>query len=150
MEDNKHHKSIWTRVQFHAGEERYITRLLGTYRLIFEFLFSWGISDTEKLHIESGKESAFLRVSRNGVQLLSVASLGLTAGHCQHKPVDLFEASNSEASEETKSKEIRSFVVNQPFSVFLIDLESDCVLYQARVKVPEPLSPSSELPSNCG
>ncbi|KAL5113120.1 Serpin-Z1A [Taenia crassiceps] len=107
-----------------------------------------GISDAENLHIDSGKESAFLQVSRSGIRLFSVGTLSLGTGRHQFRHPDLFEVPNLEAPGDTDPKEAHSFVVNQPFTVILIDRESDCVLYQARIKVPEPLSNSTPPTAN--
>ncbi|KAM3184948.1 hypothetical protein ACTXT7_007350 [Hymenolepis weldensis] len=108
-----------------------------------------GISDAEKVHIECGTESSFLQVSRSGVRLTAIASLGLTTEYSEYTHPDLFDVSDITSSTlAPQEKEVRSFIVNQPFSVFLIDRESDCVLYQARVKVPEAVPVSSESPNN--
>ncbi|KAM7539894.1 hypothetical protein Aperf_G00000029489 [Anoplocephala perfoliata] len=109
-----------------------------------------GISDAQNLHVGCGKESALLRVSKSGVRLLSVASLGLSTHHDQFKPVDPFEVPDSKVSKGEEMKEINSFVVNQPFAIFLVDRKSACVLYQARVKFPEPLPLPSTPSSNSG
>lgn len=106
---------------------------------VFFVVYS-GISDVENLHIDSGKESAFLQVSRSGVRLLSVGTLSLGTGRHHFKHPDLFEVPTLEAPGDMDPKEVHTFLVNQPFAVILIDRESDCVLYQARIKVPEPLS----------
>ncbi|VDK33096.1 unnamed protein product, partial [Taenia asiatica] len=105
-----------------------------------------GISDVENLHINSGKESAFLQVSRSGIRLLSVGTLSLETNQHQFRHPDLFEVPTLEAPGDVDPKEVHFFLVNQPFAVILIDRESDCVLYQARIKVPEPLS-NSTLPA---
>lgn len=108
-----------------------------------------GISDAEKLHIECGTESSFLQISRSGVRLISVASLGLTTDHSPSKNQDVFDLPDlNTPTFAPQEKEMKSFIVNQPFSVFLVDRESECVLYQARVKVPEPVFVSSESPNN--
>uniref|UniRef100_A0A0R3WTJ9 SERPIN domain-containing protein n=1 Tax=Hydatigena taeniaeformis TaxID=6205 RepID=A0A0R3WTJ9_HYDTA len=105
-----------------------------------------GISDVDNLHIDSGKESAYLQVSRSGIRLFSVGTLCLGTDRHQFRHPDLFEVPNLEEPGEMEAKDIHSFVVNQPFTVILIDRESDCVLYQARIKVPEPVS-GSKLPA---
>lgn len=108
-----------------------------------------GISDAEKMHIECGTESSFLQVSRSGVTLTAVASFGLTTEYSKYIHPDLFDVPDiTSPTPAPQEKEVRSFIVNQPFSVFLVDRESDCVLYQARVKVPEAVPVSSESPNN--
>ncbi|KAL5971636.1 hypothetical protein TSMEX_000670, partial [Taenia solium] len=102
------------------------------------------ISDVENLHINSGKESAFLQVSRSGIRLLSVGTLNLETNQHQFRHPDLFEVPTLEAPGDVDPKGLHSFLVNQPFAVILIDRESGCVLYQARIKVPEP-PPNSTL-----
>ncbi|CDS40645.1 Estrogen regulated protein EP45 [Echinococcus multilocularis] len=105
-----------------------------------------GISDVENLRIDSGKESAFLQVSRSGVRLFSVGTLSLGTGRHQFKHPDLFEVPILGPPGDGDAKEVHSFTVNQPFSVIIINRKSDCVLYQVRVKVPEPPS-NSKLPA---
>uniref|UniRef100_A0A0R3S9G4 SERPIN domain-containing protein n=2 Tax=Hymenolepis diminuta TaxID=6216 RepID=A0A0R3S9G4_HYMDI len=108
-----------------------------------------GISDAEKMHIECGTESSFLQVSRSGVRLTAVASFGLTTEYSKYIHPDLFNVPDiTSPTLAPQGKEVRSFIVNQPFSVFLVDRESECVLYQARVKVPEDVPVSSESPNN--
>ncbi len=100
-----------------------------------------GINNAEQLHIEGGSETSFLQVSKNGVRFQSVAALNLATNKRSYRHPDLFDVPELHW-QEPKDEEVKSFVVNQPFSVIIVDRESESILYNARVKVPQPASTS--------
>lgn len=98
-----------------------------------------GICDAQNLHIEGGNEVSFLQVCKNGVRFQSVAALNLTTGKRTFKHPEVSEKPEL-LWQEPKAEEINLFLVNQPFGVILIDKESESILYNGKVKVPQNLN----------
>lgn len=95
-----------------------------------------GISDAEGLHLEGGYETSFLEVGKNGVYFQSVAALNLATNKRAFKHPDIAEKPETRW-QEPGEEEVTSFTVNQPFGVILLDRETEAVLFNGRVKVPD-------------
>ncbi len=78
-------------------------------------------------------------MSKNGVRFQSVAGLSITTNKRIFKHPEIYDVPELHWKEPEEG-EVSSFIVNQPFNVIIIDKESDSVLYNGRVKVPQPVN----------